>query len=243
MEVASDALHGILVEIIALPMRGNASSRATPVSAAQREQTSAGKAEGLGNVDVVGLNVLVNIADDELRQRLQRERNELLEAHHEQRGQNLVHGNDAVGILAAAETTVIAQAEGDLLGQAADDGVHALVRGDELIAAEALEQAVDEHEGAKVGAHPAVLPEALEAGDRSGCDHHRHGSEVLQPCAVVDHGILNAAPFTPFCNAGLVIITGSLAADAVFSLPYGVKAFKLFIYCCYNFIEHHYLPP
>ena len=43
MEVASDALQGMFVEIMALPKIGNASSMATPVSAAQREQTSAGR--------------------------------------------------------------------------------------------------------------------------------------------------------------------------------------------------------
>ena len=43
MEVASEALQGMFVEIKALPKSGNASSSATPVSAAQREQTSAGR--------------------------------------------------------------------------------------------------------------------------------------------------------------------------------------------------------
>ena len=111
--------------------------------------------------------MLVNVADDELGQSLEGERNELFEAHHEQRRQDLVHGNDAVGILAASETTVVGQDECDLLGQAADDSVHALVRRYQLVAAEAFKQAVNEHEGAEVGAHPAILPEALEAGDRS----------------------------------------------------------------------------
>ena len=201
------------------------------------------KSEGLGNVDVIRLDVLVNVADDELGQSLEGERNELFEAHHEQRRQNLVHGNDAVGILAASETTVVGQTERNLLGQAADDSVHALVCRGQLVAAEAFKQAVNKHECAEVRAHPAILPKALKAGDRSGCDHHCHGSEVLQPCAVVDHGVLNAAPLTPFCNAGLVVVTVSLAAYAVLGLPYGIKAFKLFINSCYYFIEHHYLPP
>ena len=187
--------------------------------------------------------MLVNVADDELGQGLERERDEILEAHHEQRGQDLVHGNDAVGILAAAETAVVGQDEGDLLGQAADDGVHALMCGDELVAAEALEQAVDEHECAEIGAHPAVLPKALEAGQRSGGDHHGHGDEVVHPRLVVNEGILDAAPLTPFGNAGLVVVAVSLAAHAVLGLPDGIEAFKLFINSCYNFIEHHYLPP
>ena len=43
MEVHSEALQGMFVVKNALPMMGNASSMATPVSAAQREHTSAGR--------------------------------------------------------------------------------------------------------------------------------------------------------------------------------------------------------
>ena len=43
MEVHSEALQGMLVVRKALPIMGKASSIATPVSAAQREQTSAGR--------------------------------------------------------------------------------------------------------------------------------------------------------------------------------------------------------
>ena len=43
MDVASEALQGMFVVTTALPTSGNASSRATPVSAAQREHTSAGR--------------------------------------------------------------------------------------------------------------------------------------------------------------------------------------------------------
>ena len=43
MEVHSEALQGILVVTNALPISGKASSMATPVSAAQREHTSAGR--------------------------------------------------------------------------------------------------------------------------------------------------------------------------------------------------------
>ena len=43
MDVASDALQGMFVESMALPKSGKSSLRATPVSAAQREQTSAGR--------------------------------------------------------------------------------------------------------------------------------------------------------------------------------------------------------
>ncbi|CDB44350.1 unknown [Firmicutes bacterium CAG:240] len=187
--------------------------------------------------------MLINVANYEFRKRLKRNWDKLLKAHHEQRWHNLIHRNDTVGILAAAEASVIGHNQRNFFGQAANDSVHALVRRDQLVAAEAFKQAVNEHECAEVRAHPAILPEALEAGDRSGCDHHCHGSEVFQPCAVVDHGVLNAAPLTPFCNAGLVVVTVSLAAYAVLGLPYGIKAFKLFINSCYYFIEHHYLPP
>ena len=44
------------------------------------------QAEGLGHVDVVRLDVLVDVADDELRQRLQRHRVQIREAGHEQLG-------------------------------------------------------------------------------------------------------------------------------------------------------------
>ena len=43
MLVASLALQGIFVESSALPMSGKSSSKVTPVSAAQREHTSAGR--------------------------------------------------------------------------------------------------------------------------------------------------------------------------------------------------------
>ena len=202
-----------------------------------------GKAEGLGDVNVVRLDVLVNVADDELRKRLQRNGDEVLEARHEQRGQNLVHGNHSVGQGTAAQTSVVCENKSDLLCQAPYDGVHIQMRYLELIAAVAFEQAVDEHESSEVGAHPAVFPEALEAGNGCGGDHLSHGHQVLQPCGIVDHGVLDAAPFTILGNAGLVIVTAPLAALAVLGLPYRVEAFKLFVDRGYNFIKHYYLPP
>ena len=111
----------------------------------------------------------------------------------------------------------------------------------QLVAAVALEQTVDEHEGAEVGTHPAVFPEALETGNRSGGNHLCHGEEVIQPCDVVDHGVLHAAPLTPFRNAGLVVVTAALAAYAVLGLPDGVEALKLFINRSNYFVSNLHL--
>ena len=125
------------------------------------------KTEGFRNIYVVGLDVLVNIADDEFGKRLERNGNKFLEALHEQRRKNLVHGNHDISQRAAAETPVVCENECDLLGQAADDGVHICVSYLQLIAAVALKQAVDEHECSEVRAHPTVFPETLKAGNGS----------------------------------------------------------------------------
>ena len=196
---------------------------------------------GLGDVYVVGVKMLVNVADDELRQSLERDGDKILEALHKQRRKNLVHRNHEVAQRAAAETLIVCEDESNLTGQAANYGVHIQVSYLQLVAAEALEQTVDEHEGAEVGAHPAVFPEALEAGDGSGGDHLCHGEEVIQPCDVVDHGVLHAAPLTPFRNAGLVVVTAALAAYAVLGLPDGVEALKLFINRSNYFVSNLHL--
>ena len=187
--------------------------------------------------------MLVNIADDELGQGLQRNGNELLEALHKQRRQDLIHGNHDIGQRAAAKASVVCENESDLLGQAADDSVHVLVGDLQLVATVALEQAVDEHESTEVRAHPAVFPEAFEAGNGGGGDHLHHEHNVLEPCRIVHEGVLNATPLTVLCNAGLVIVSVTLTADAVSCAPNGVKAFKFLIYRSNYFIKHHYLPP
>ena len=192
--------------------------------------------EGFGNVDIIRLYMLVNIADDELRQRLEREGDKTLEAGHEQRRQNLVKGNEVIAARAAAETLVVCEHERDALCQALDDGVHIRMGGAQLIAAEALEQTVDKHKGAEVRAHPTVLPEALEAGNRSGGDHLHHAQQVIEPLGVIIKGVLHAAPFAPFGDAGLVIVAGALTAGAMLGLPEGIEAFKLFINSGYKLI-------
>ena len=187
------------------------------------------QAVGLSHVDIIGFDMLVDVADDKFRQGLQGDGDQVLEACHEQRGQHLIHGHHPVGEGAAAEAPVIGQHQGDLLGQTLHDGVHIHVGDPQLIAPVALKQPVDEHEGAQVGAHPAVLPEALQAGDGGGAHHQRHAAQVFQPLAVVIEGVLHAAPFPVFGNAGLVVVAGAEAAHAVFGLPQGVKALQLFV--------------
>ena len=182
--------------------------------------------EGLGYVDVVRLELLVNIADDELRQRLQRDGDQVFEAGQEQRRHDLVHRDDLIAVL-AADAQVVRQHKGDLLGQALHDGVHIHVRDHELGAAVALKQTVDEHERAEVGAHPAVFPEALQARDRRGGDHGSHGHDVFEPCAVVDHGVVQTAPLAVLGDAGLIIVTAAETADTVLSLPEGVESLHL----------------
>ena len=193
----------------------------------------------LGHVDVIGLDVLVHVADDELGQGLQREGGQLLEALEEQRGDGLVVGDDLLAALdAAAETAVVFQHEGDALGQALDDGVHVGVGDHQLLAAIALEQAVDEHEGAQEGAHPAVLPEALHHRDGGRAHHQRHGHQVLHPGGIVHHRVLHAAPLAPFGHAGLVIVAAAQAADAVLGLPFGVKALQRLVDGSDEFVDH-----
>ena len=138
------------------------------------------QAEGLGHVDVIGLDVLVHVADDEFRQRLQRHGVQSWEAGHEQLRQHLVHGDKLLALrLAGAETAVMREDVSDAAGEAADDGVHLRVRDAQLLAAVALEQAVDEHEGAEVRTHPAIFPKALHDGHRRGADHLHHGQDVV----------------------------------------------------------------
>ncbi len=181
---------------------------------------------GLSHVDVIGLDVLVDVADDELRQGLQREGIEALEALEEERGDGLVMGNDVVGVLAAAETGVVLEAEGDLLGEGLHDGVHVHVRDAQLRPAVALKETVDEHEGAQVGAHPAIFPEALENGQRRGGHHLHHGEDVVEPGGVIVERVFHAAPLAPFGDAGLVVIAAAQAALAVLGLPQGIKALQ-----------------
>ena len=183
--------------------------------------------------------MLVNVADDEFGKSLQRHGVEIGETGHKERRQDLVDGDEMCTLfLACAEAAVMREDVCDTSGKAQDDCVHMHMCDLELFVTVALEQTVDEHEGAEVGTHPAVLPEALQTGDRSGCDHLCHGGKVLEPCAVVDEGVLNASPLTVLCNTGLVVVTASLSADAVFCLPYRIKAFKLFVDQSNNFIKH-----
>ena len=93
----------------------------------------------------------------------------------------------------------------------------------QLGAAVALIEAVYEGEGAQVGAHPAVFPDALEHGQRGHGHHEPHALEVVEPGEVVNHRVVHAAPLAVFGYAGLVVEADALAADAVFRLPEGVE--------------------
>ena len=108
------------------------------------------KSEGLGHVYVEGLQLLVYVADDELRQSLQRYRYEIREAAHEERRQYFVHRHHAVRERPAAEAFVIGEDKGYLLRQALHYGVHVHVRYAQFRAAKAFEEAVYEGEGAQV---------------------------------------------------------------------------------------------
>ena len=195
------------------------------------------QADGFGHVDVIGLDVLVHIADDELGQGLQREGVETLEALEEERGDRLVVGDNLITVRAAAQALVIGEGEGDALGQGLDDGVHVQMGDLELRAAIALKEPVDEHEGAEEGAHPAVLPHALEHGQGGGAHHEHHGVEVVEPGAVVHHRVLHAAPLAPFGHAGLVIVAASETALAVLGLPEGIKALQRLVHGSDHFIQ------
>ena len=194
-------------------MSGKSSLKVTPVSAEQ--------------LDVEGLKLLVDVADDELRQGLQRYRNEVGEAGHEERRQDLVHGHHPVRERAAAQTAVVGEDKGYLLGQALHYGVHVQMRNLQRGAAVALIEAVDKGEGAEVGAHPAVFPHALEDGQRGACDHEAHALEVVEPGDVVDHRVVHSAPLAVFGDAGLVVEAAAQSALAVLGLPQGVKLLQL----------------
>ena len=188
-----------------------------------------GQAEGFRHVDIIGLDMLVDIADDELRQGLERDGVQALEALQEQRRNGLVVGDAVVRLGAAAEAPVIGEDEGDAFGEALHDGVHVHVGDAQLLSPVALKEPVDKHEGAEIGAHPAVFPEALEDGDGGGGHHARHGHQIVEPLGIVIEGVLHAAPLAPFGDAGFVIVAVTLAADAVLGLPQGVEAFKPFV--------------
>ena len=188
-----------------------------------------GEAEALGHVDVEGLELLVDVADDELGQGLERYRDEVREAGHEERREHLVHGHHPVRKRAAAETAVVREDEGYLLRQALHYGVHMQVGNLQRGAAVALEEAVDEGEGAEVGAHPAVLPHALEDGQRGARDHEAHALEVVEPGEIVGEGVVHTAPLAVFRYAGLVMVAAAQAALAVLGLPQGVELLQLLI--------------
>ena len=188
-----------------------------------------GQAEGLGHIDVVGLQVLVDVTDDELRQCLDGDGNQAGEASHKQGRHDLVHGNDVVAVPSAAQTLVVGQDQGDLFREAADDTVHIHVGDLQFVLPVALKQPVNKGEGAQIGTHPTVLPEALEDRHRGGGHHFPHGQQVVQPGGVVHKGILHTAPLPVAGDTGLILIAAAKTALAVGCLPLGVKAFQLFI--------------
>ena len=188
------------------------------------------QAEGLRHIDIVGLQMLVDVADDELRQGLDGDGDQGGEARHEQRGQHLVHGDDVIGQGAAAQPPVVGQHQGDLVGEAGHDAVHIPVGDPQLRAAIALEQPVNKGEGAQIGAHPPVFPEALQHRHRGLGHHGRHAHQVVQPRAVVREGVLHAAPLPIAGDAGLVLIPAAQAAGAVAGLPLGVEPLELFVH-------------
>ena len=186
--------------------------------------------------------MLVNVADDELGQGLQRDGNKVREAAHEQGRHDLVHGYYLIGQRSAAETAVVREHEGDLLRQALNYGVHIQMRYPELGAAETLKQPVDKAEGAEIGAHPAVFPHTLEHRQRRACNHQAHALEVVEPCEVVHHRVVNAAPLAVFGDTGLVVEAAAQAARAVFCLPFGVEFLQFLVYERCHRIFHMFLP-
>ena len=200
------------------------------------------EAEALGDVYVVRLQMLVYVADDELGQGLQRDGDEVREAGHEEGRHDLVHRDHSVGQRAAAEPAVIGEDQSYLLGQALHYGVHVEVGDLQLGAAEALKEPVYEAEGAEVGAHPAVLPHALEHRQRGARDHEAHALEVVEPGEVVDHGVVHAAPLAVLGYAGLVVETAAQTAGAVLRLPFGVELLKFLVYRRGYRIFHLLLP-
>ena len=200
-----------------------------------------GQTEGLGHVDVVGLDMLVDVADDKLRQGLHGDGGQPLEALEEEGRDGLVEGDALVGLRAAAEARVVCQDEGDLLREVLHDAVHVHVGDAQLRAAVALKEPVDEHEGAQIGAHPAVLPEAFEDGQGGGGHHAGHGHQVLDPGAVVVERVLHAAPLAVFGHARLVVVAGPEAAGAVLGLPQRVEALELFVHGGKELVGHFHL--
>ena len=94
--------------------------------------------------------MLVNVTDDELRQRLQREGIETLEALQEERCDRLVMRDDVHRVRPAAEASIVFQRKGDSLGQALHNRVHVHMRNLQFRAAIALEQAINEHKGSQI---------------------------------------------------------------------------------------------
>ena len=94
--------------------------------------------------------MLVNVADDELRQRLQRERIEALEALQEERCDCLIMRDNVHRIRTAAEAGVVLQRKRDSFGQALHNRVHVHMRNLQFRAAIALEQAINEHKGSQI---------------------------------------------------------------------------------------------
>ena len=190
--------------------------------------------------------MLVDVADNELRQRLDGNGNQVFEAAHEQRRHHLVHGYDVVRQLTASQPPVVCQHQRDLLGQAVDDAVHVHVGDLQFLVPVALKQPVDERERTQIGAHPAVLPKALQNGDGRGGHHLPHGQQIVEPRGVVHQRVPDAAPLTIAGDAGLVLVAAAEAAFAVGRLPLGVKPLQLFVYPCNNSVckvfQLHSLP-
>ena len=188
-----------------------------------------GKTKGLGYVNVERLHVLVDIADNELRQSLQGDGFQSGEATDEQMRQSFIDTDDVVGVLAAADTTVIADDIGHHIGDAVYDGVGVHAGDFQLISAIAFKQTIQECEGCQVGTHPAVLPECFEEVGGGFGHHQTHHAQVLQPAYICLHGVFDTAPLTILCDTGLVVVTGTLTADTVFSHPDRIELLQFVI--------------
>ena len=181
--------------------------------------------------------MLVYVADDELRQCLQREGIQPLEALQEERCDRLVMRDNVHRVRTAAEARVVLQRKCDSLGQTLYNRVHIHMCDLQLRSAVAFKKPIDEHEGSQIGAHPAVFPEPLQNRHGRRGHHLHHAEDIVEPGTVVHHGVLYTAPFTPLGHAGLVIIAVALSACALLRLLQRIEALQRFVQGCDHLVQ------
>ena len=198
------------------------------------------QAVGLDRVDVRHAGELVDLRNEEDRQKLERDARHVREARHDLAHGHFVEQNDLLAQRAVAVFGVALGEQNEVLSNVAEDIENQKVRHLECAAAQTHDVLVHKAVAAEVGHHPAVIEHAVHRRDQVLAEGHQQHAPHAYPFIEVVSGVGNAAPLTADGRHGAILIQ---AAETLLTvedrvdlllLGAGLERFQFFLDAVYR---------